>query len=598
MKSKLFARPAARSESASSSPCSSGPVRLSSRPRPDSILPPSTVAQAFTRVFLELGVTHSFGVMGGAIAPLCETLARSSLRIIHCRHETGAAFAAIEAYFSTHRPCVLFTTTGPSLINAMNGIMAARLEGAKLIVLSGTTPSDRRGRWAFQETSSYTMPDGLFSAGAIFHYAVQMNDPSEMSQIARRLLLGMARPGGFVAHIGLPTPLQTGPVSLERLPRANTVPPLAISYESAARCAKMLSGGPFIIWAGFGARRAGPQLRAFAERTGARVMCSPRGRGIFPEDHPQFLGTTGFAAPGDAGALVQSSSAQRVLVLGSRLGEFTSMWDPRLIPPQGVIHVDIDPNVPGVAFPSVPTYAVQAEIGGFLTALMDHLPPYCPPALVSCGPPANQTEFALRKEGPVRPQALMRAIQKVIVDNSNAPIFVDCGNSFAWANNLLKFRDEGRFRGSVMWGSMGNAAAGIVGASLAADEKCVAIVGDGSMLMQNEISTAVQYRAKTLWIVLNDAQYGMIEQGMRRWNLTPVETPIPPVDFVAYARSLGADGVAVKAESELETALVWGMAQEQPFVIDVIIDRREVAPIAERVANLQSPISGNSNDTA
>src|SRR5687768_619801 len=127
MKSKQLVR----AISHGSDVCSSDPVRLSSRPRADSIHPPSTVAEALTRILLDLGVTHTFGVMGGAIAPLCETLARSALKIIHCRHETGAAFAAIEAYFSTNRPCAVFTTTGPSLINAMNGIMAARLEGAK-----------------------------------------------------------------------------------------------------------------------------------------------------------------------------------------------------------------------------------------------------------------------------------------------------------------------------------------------------------------------------------------------------------------------------------------------------------------------------------
>jgi acetolactate synthase-1/2/3 large subunit len=288
-----------------------------------------------------------------------------------------------------------------------------------------------------------------------------------------------------------------------------------------------------------------------------------------------------------------------VLVLGSRLGEFTSLWDPRLIPPRGLIHVDIDPSVPGVSFPGVPTYAVQADIDAFLSALMEHLPVHCPPALVTCRPPDSEADITLRQEGPVRPQALMQMIQKVIVDGSEARIFVDCGNSFAWANNLLRFREQGRFRGSVMWGSMGNAAAGVLGASLAADEKCVAIVGDGSMLMQNEISTAVQYGAKTMWIVLNDAQYGMIEQGMRRGNLMPVETQIPRVDFVAYARSLGADGVTVTDESAIEQALREGMACDRPFVIDVIIDRREAAPIANRIAGLESQGVGNTNnDTA
>jgi acetolactate synthase I/II/III large subunit len=595
----MISKPFAMSAPPGTGSCSTSPVRLSSRPRPDSIYPPCTVAESIARVLHDLGVTHTFGVMGGAIAPLCETLARSRFNIVHCRHETGAAFAAIEAYFSTNRPSALFTTTGPSLVNAMNGIMAARLEGAKLIVLSGTTSVDRRGRWAFQETSSYTMPDVFFSTGPIFHYAVQMQDPQELSQVARRLILGMSRPGGFIAHIALATPLQTRAVSMERLPRANTVPPLAISADAAAHCAKTLTREPFIIWIGFGARHAAAEVRAFAERTGARVMCSPRGRGIFPEDHPLFIGTTGFAAPGDVGAIVQGSSAQRVLVLGSRLGEFTSLWDPRLIPPRGVIHVDVDPNVPGVSFPTVSTYAIQAEIAGFLKALMDYLPTHPPPALVSCPPPPESVDVALRTEGPVRPKALMQTIQRVIIDGSHARLFVDCGNSFAWANHLLRFREEGRFRGSVTWGSMGNAAAGILGASLAADEKCVALVGDGSMLMQNEISTAVQYDARTVWIVLNDAQYGMIEQGMRRGNLTPVETQIPPVDFVAYARSLGADGLTVREESQLEDALVTAMASARPFVVDVIIDRSESAPIAKRIESLEAQgVGDTSNDTA
>ena len=44
-----------------------------------------------------------------------------------------------------------------------------------------------------------------------------------------------------------------------------------------------------------------------------------------------------------------------------------------------------------------------------------------------------------------------------------------------------------------------------VGAALVG-RRVVAIVGDGAMLMNNEINTAAQYQAAVLWIVLNDAQ--------------------------------------------------------------------------------------------
>ena len=75
------------------------------------------------------------------------------------------------------------------------------------------------------------------------------------------------------------------------------------------------------------------------------------------------------------------------------------------------------------------------------------------------------------------------------------------------------------------------------------------------MLMQTEVSTAVRYGIPAAWIVLNDCGYGMIEQGMRALGLRPLETALPETDFAAWARALGADGVRVERETELDAAL-------------------------------------------
>ena len=44
------------------------------------------------------------------------------------------------------------------------------------------------------------------------------------------------------------------------------------------------------------------------------------------------------------------------------------------------------------------------------------------------------------------------------------------------------------------------------GAALASGKPAVAIVGDGSMLMNNELHTAVKYGVPAIWIVLNDGR--------------------------------------------------------------------------------------------
>jgi acetolactate synthase-1/2/3 large subunit len=546
----------------------------------------TTLSDALATVLWRAGVQFSFGLVGGTIAAFCESLARTPIRVLHCRHETGACFAAAEAYFCNDRPNLVFTTSGPGLVNAMNGVMAARWEGAKLVLVSGMTPPNQWGKWAFQETDRLTLPEAFFAPGPIFDYAIDLTDPSQLASVAAALRIGLSRPGRFVAHVGLPSTVQTQPARHCDTSKPGVKGAPTFDDGVAQRFARMLDEEPFAVWVGFGARRASTEVRELAERTGSMVMCSPRAKGIFPEDHPLFIGVTGFAGSPKVAQRIKGSRARRALVLGTRLGEFTSFWKPDLVPPGGLIHVDIDSKVPGAAYPNVPTEAVTADVGDFLRAVLRLIPERKAKRGAPTRAEPKRAPLVQRAKGPVRPQALMDAVQRIVVDATDAPILADVGNTFAWAIQLLTLREPNRFRVSVGWGSMGQAAAGALGAALAREGTAVALVGDGALLMQNEINTAVQYGLKAIFVVLNDSQYGMIEQGMTGLHMRPVETQMPSVDFVALAHSLGAAGVAVRTEVELDDALRRALRAAGPFVVDVHLDRNERAPINSRVKEL------------
>ena len=165
----------------------------------------------------DLGVRQAFGVSGGAIALLYDAIEDSSVALHHFRHETGAAFAATEAYFASNHPTMVFATTGPGALNALTGITAAKWDGAKVILITGATSVAQRGRWATQESSSYTLPqDALYAKGAIFDYAIRVESPAEYPEVMRRLALGLSRPGGFIAHVCIPMAIQAG--RIENLP--------------------------------------------------------------------------------------------------------------------------------------------------------------------------------------------------------------------------------------------------------------------------------------------------------------------------------------------------------------------------------------------
>ncbi|WP_170319712.1 thiamine pyrophosphate-dependent enzyme [Polyangium spumosum] len=545
------------------------------------------MSEALAAFLASLGVEVAYGLGGGSIVPFCHALARSRVRVLHCRHESGAAFAALEESLAKDRTTVVFTTAGPGITNAITGLAAARVEGARVILVSGGTSPSQRERGASQETTAKTIPAGLLSDGPLFHYATTVEHPSQLPVVLRRLTVGARAAEGFVAHIHLPLSVQSATFEAQAFAEGVTLPGPAPSAEAIEAVANILTGETCAIWVGFGARTAVPLVRALAERRSMLVMCSPRAKGIFPEDHPLFAGTTGVGGHARAASSLKAARIERTLVLGSRLWECTSFWRPDLVPPGGFVHVDVNPAVFGAAYPGARTVGVQAEIGAFLSALLPRLPVWHGkrPALPPLPRPAPLEPLG---EGAVRPRFLFEAIQRVVVESSDAAVLTEAGSAFVWGNNVLRFQEPGRYRSGLHFGSMGHATTGVVGAARARGKAAVAVVGDGSMLMLGEVSTAVRYGIPAVWVVLNDRRYGIVEHGMRASGYDPVETTLPDTDFVRIAQGLGALGEKVEREEELEAALRAALAAGGPFVLDVRVDPEERPPITSRVQSLEA----------
>jgi acetolactate synthase I/II/III large subunit len=559
-----------------------------------------TVSTMLVDLLRDEGFRHSFGITGGAILPIFAALRSQGLAPVHFRHEAGAVFAALECELAGGGGTVVYTTTGPGLTNALTGVAAARAEGGRIVLLSGATGHLRRRRYAFQETGPSAMPNlGLFGDNGWFDLAELIESPEQLVGLIPRLREGLRRPRGFCAHLCLPLSVQDAGLAADEpeldleLEGGFVQFPPAADAAALEACSEWLARGPVVVWVGHGARLAAGEVRALVERLGAFVMTTPRGKGIFPASDSRCLGVTGF---GGHEAVFEQLAAIRpatTLVLGSRLGEFSCFWDPRYVA-ERVIHVDLDPQVFGASYlAGRHTLGVQAEIASFATALRARLPSVqaAPKPMVPSekarAPELLPTPVVAELASPagVRPSALMSAVQRQVVEGSKAMVLSEAGNAFVWATNRLRFDEPGRYRTSMGFGSMGHAASGVIGAALATGRAAVALVGDGSMLMNNEITTAVEMQVPAIWVVLNDSRLGLVDDGMQglgyRGGLT-----IPAVDFVAIATAMGALGIRVDDERELDAALQQALAARAPVVIDVVIDTREPAPFGSRNRSL------------
>lgn len=556
----------------------------------------ASLSEVLATSLSKLGICNVFGVTGGAISPLWNTLGKSDLELLHFRHEAGAAFAATEAYLATGRPAAVAVTSGPGITNALTGLYAARSEGAKVLFISGCTPSNLRGRAAMQETSPDTLGSDIFNSGALFTFARVVDSENDLRDSLTAIAAGLSGHGGYVAHLSLPVSMQNAAMPTDIADDIAIGPATGPREPDAviASCADIVRTERIVIWVGFGARGCAESVRRLADLIGAPVMSSPRGKGIYPENHPNFIGVTGFGGHRSVASFLADYRPERLLVLGSRLGEMTSFWRDELVPPRGIIHIDIDDAVRCAAYPNAPTVFVHNEVGDFLDRLLEELTEDVTgndtalpaPQAVGGSTPQALDDIEIADLGPVRPTALLKAVQDVIIDQHSPIVLAEAGNAFAWATHYLRFSEPLQFRISTAFASMGHAAAGVVGSALATGRKAVAIVGDGAMLMNNELSTAVHYRIPAVWIILNDSQYGMIDHGMRLVGHHPTQVGLPSADFAAYANSLGALGLRVDNELDIEHALSKAMRHDGPAVVDVVIDPAVTAPIQGRATSV------------
>jgi acetolactate synthase-1/2/3 large subunit len=553
-----------------------------------------TASALIARELAALGVRQR-SACSAAASPRSPTgLRRSPIRLVHTRHEAAPRSPPIEAHFASGRPTAVVTTTGPGLWNALNGMMAARADGARVVLISAATTRERSSAAARCKRPDRPRRRPASPPPArCFTWRPQPDTVAELQQFLQQLALGWARPGGFVAHLALPWSLQA-----QVLTRRAAGP-----RRVAGRGADAVAGGDrrhprrpghraSALWIGHGARHASAALRAFAIAAHLPVIASPRAKGVFDETHPLFVGVSGAGGH----ATVDEFLARRpdtLFVLGTRLGEVTSFLAPAAIPARRWIHVDVDATAFAAAFPGTDGLGVVAEVGAVLEALDARARAtgwYQRRGSAPAAPRlARPVRLAARADGPVRTPYLLQVVQEVVVDGSDAIVGSEAGNAFTWANYALRFRAPGRYRTSAAWGSMGHFTAGPVGAALATGRRVVTLVGDGAMLMQHELSTAVAYRADVVWIVLNDAQLGLNHHGMTALGMAPVETQLPRCDFAALAASQGAVGLTVDGEAELAAALATALATPGPVVVDVRVDPSVPSPIlALRIKSLSS----------
>ncbi|MDF3035359.1 MAG: Acetolactate synthase, partial [Paucimonas sp.] len=168
---------------------------------------PEDVADLLIAYLEQMGVEYIFGVPGGAIEPIYNSLARSQrrgkLRPIVARHEAGAAFMADGYARETGKLGVCVATSGPGATNLITGVATAYDNGVPMLVITGQPPLPAFGKRALQESAC----TGVNTLGMFRHctrYNSLVSHPEQMEQKLIAALMRATRTPRGPAHLTIP----------------------------------------------------------------------------------------------------------------------------------------------------------------------------------------------------------------------------------------------------------------------------------------------------------------------------------------------------------------------------------------------------------
>jgi len=254
------------------------------------------------------------------------------IRVIHSRHEQGAAYMALGYALSSERVGVYSVVPGPGFLNTTAALSTAYARNARVLCLTGQIPSNFIGRGV---GLLHEIPDQLGIIRSLTKWAARANSPAEtpglVAEAFKQLYSGRPRPVGL--EIPMDVLSTTAEVDLTFVEPEIQFP--EVDLDAVDQAARLLGSAKSpLIFVGSGAIEAAEEVKVLAEALQAPVIASGTGLGVLSSRHYLCL-----TPP--AGYMLWEK-ADVVLAVGTRLQAPLMNWgtDEGL----KLIKIDLDPE--------------------------------------------------------------------------------------------------------------------------------------------------------------------------------------------------------------------------------------------------------------
>ncbi|OCG33148.1 acetolactate synthase 2 catalytic subunit [Gilliamella sp. Choc3-5] len=537
--------------------------------------------QWIVKTLKEKGITTVFGYPGGQIMPLYDALYDGGIEHVLCRHEQGAAMAAIGYARATGKISVCIATSGPGATNIITGLADALIDSVPIIAITGQVPNKLIGTDAFQEVDVL----GLSLACTKHSYLIDkpQNLPNALEEAF--YIANSGRPGPIL--IDIPKDIQLADLDYQQHLSPSFLKPhfnqtslkfdkqISISHDDITLAQKMMAQAqkPMLyIGGGVGLSGAITELKDFMELTQIPSVSTLKGLGVADINNPYYLGLIGMHGSKAANLAVQECDL--LIALGVRFDDRVTGNLNEFARHAKVIHIDIDQAEINKLRQT--HLGLQGDIKQVLPQLHQKVSIEAWHKRIDKLKSSHPTRYDHPGEAIYAP-ALLKTISER--KSANTIITTDVGQHQMWTAQHMHFNHPQNFITSSGLGTMGFGLPAAIGAQMARPNDCViCISGDGSFMMNVQELTTIKRKHLPIKIILIDNQrLGMVRQWQELFfNERYSETNLSDnPDFIMLAEAFDIPGQTIYKKSEIEEALNNLFNSSSAYLLHVRIDELE-----------------------
>ncbi len=530
------------------------------------------------------GVKHIFLVTGRGILYLTDAVARNEeIHPVSVHHEQAAAYAAVAYSQYNNTLGAALVSTGCASTNALTGVLNAWQDGVPVLFISGQNKLHETvaytGKhirtWGSQET------DVIPIVRPVTKYANMILDAGKIGEEMDKAIYYATHGVKGPVWLDIPVDVQNARVEPEQLSRwkgdENGKKASDGDIRFVVDALKDAQRPVFLIGSGIRSACAIEPFRLLVEKTRIPVCFSASSVDCYGIDHELSMGTVGTVGGTRSGNFAVQNS-DLVISVGCRLSPMlTGSQYERFARAARLIVVDIDENEHSKGTVRIDKL-ILSDARFFVEAMLKE----------NLGETTKEWQEKCKHWKQIFPKCEEVFKSKERVDlydfadrltrhlREDAVVLTDAGLEEVIVPSVVGFRDGQRCLHPASQGCMGVALPAAMGAWYACGHDVLAIIGDGSMMMNlQELQTIHANRMGVKIVIINNNVYSVIrtrqvELFRSRTVGTDPGNGVTTPDFEDVARCFRIPYMKVAGIAELDEKLDMLMREDGPMICEVL----------------------------